>query len=70
MLADRGGEYDGFTIGGHDCAVCLARNLPRFKNELTPAPLDLLAMIIEHWFSPRFPPPDCRGPFLLDDVET
>ena len=64
-LTNRGGKHHRFAIGRHDGPIGLARNPSGFKNELAPAPFDLLAMNIEHWSFPSFPRPDCRGSSLL-----
>src|SRR5205085_2976186 len=58
-------QNDSFAVCGHDRAVRLARHFAGFKNELAPAPLDLLAVVVEHFLIPCFPQPDCSGPFLL-----
>ena len=63
-LTNRGGKHHRFAVSRHDGPIGLARNPSGFKNELAPAPFDLLAMNIEHWSFPSFPSPDCRGSSL------
>src|SRR5258708_33409132 len=64
-LTDRRGQNHRFAIGRHDGSIGLARDSSCFKNELAPAPIDLLAMYFEHSNFPSFPPPACLGPSLL-----
>src|SRR6185312_14239607 len=43
-----GGENGGFSVGGEDGAVCLARYLACLEGERTPTPVELNPMHIEH----------------------
>ena len=53
-----GGEHGGLAVGGEDGAVGLAGYPAGLEGELAPAPVELNAMNIEHffflsWFSAR-----------------
>jgi len=62
-LPDGGSKHHRLSIGRNNGPVGLTRDTSRFKNELPPAPIDLLAVNFEHaMFLPSFPTPDCVGP--------
>ena len=48
LRCDDGREHNGLAIGGHDCAICLARYLSCFKFERTSAPIQFHGLNIEH----------------------